>query len=347
MRNIDIKLLIDNIVYNDYIPSEVELEKIIENQEINEYLFKKADEIRKKRTGDEIYLRAIIEFSSYCRCNCLYCGLNNKNLKISRYRMNEDEIIDTAKQAIDAGYGSIVLQSGEDPWYTKEKIAYIVRKIKDYGDVGVTLSIGERSYEEFKYFKEAGCDRYLLKHETADENIYEYLHPGSKLKDRIQCLKNLKEIGYQTGSGFMIGLPGQTANTIAKDLLLLKKLDVEMAGIGPFIPHGDTPLKDLNHGSGILTLKAVALARIMIKDINLPATTSLETIDESNRNRIFNCGANVIMKKVEAHKYRKLYQIYPKNIGEEKSIKEERKGYENFIKSIGRTVTNNKGDLIK
>lgn len=346
MIGINNKKLIDEIV-EGYLPTVNEIAGIIDDDTVADYLMKKADEVRKECVGDEIYLRGIIEFSSYCKRSCLYCGLNYSNNNITRFRMTEDEIISTAKEAIDCGYGSIVLQSGEDPWYTKEKLAKIVSEIKKYKNIGITLSIGERSYEDYKYLREAGCDRFLLKHETADKEIYATLHPDSNLDDRIQCLKDLKSLGYQVGSGFMIGLPSQTSVTIAKDLLLLKELNVSMAGIGPFVPHGDTALKDLNAGDSTLTLKAVALARILIKDIHLPATTSLETIDESSRNRIFDCGANVIMKKVEAHKYRRLYQIYPKAIGAEKSIKEERLVHEAFIKSLGRLVSSNRGDMFK
>lgn len=334
-------------IINGYTPTIEELTNILRDEEITEYLTNTADSFRKHYAGDEIYLRAIIEFSNYCKCKCLYCGLNCDNHNIKRYRMPVEEIIDVAKEAIDAGYGSIVFQSGEDPWYTVEKLCTIAKEVKKYKDVGVTMSVGERTYEEYDKLKAAGCDRFLLKHETADEKIYNYLHPHSNFQERIRCLKALKSSGYQVGSGFMIGLPNQTYETIAKDILLLKELDVSMAGIGPFISHKDTELKDISNGSPELTLKAVALVRILVKDINLPATTSLETIDKDKRNRIFNCGANVIMKKVEPYKYRRLYEIYPKELGEEKSIKEERLQLEEFIKSLGRTVSSNKGDLVK
>lgn len=334
-------------IIKGYIPTVEELTNILRDEAITECLLNTADSIRKEYAGDEIYLRAIIEFSNHCKCKCLYCGLNYKNHNIKRYRMPVEEIIEVAKESIDAGYGSIVFQSGEDPWYTVEKLCTIAKEVKKYKDVGVTMSVGERTYEEYDKLKAAGCDRFLLKHETADEKIYNYLHPHSNFQERIRYLKALKSSGYQVGSGFMIGLPNQTYETIAKDILLLKELDVSMAGIGPFIAHKDTELKDILNGSPELTLKAVALARILVKNINLPATTSLETIDKDKRNRIFNCGANVIMKKVEPYKYRRLYEIYPKELGEEKSIKEERLQLEEFIKSLGRTVSSNKGDLVK
>lgn len=309
------------------------------------YLFFKANEIRKKYCGEEVQLRAIIEFSNFCRCNCLYCGLQRQNQVIPRYRMIPDEIIEKAREAYQVGYKTLVLQSGEDPYYTKDVISYIIKKIKELGDIAITLSIGERDYAEYAQWKRDGADRYLLKHETADSNLYQQLHPHSSLEKRITCLKWLKELGYQTGSGFMIGLPGQTLETIAKDLLLLKKLDVEMAGIGPFIPHPHTPLGNeaTTPDSTLLTLKAVALTRIILKRVHLPTTTALEVSTKTNA---FCAGANVIMRKVEPHQYRRLYEIYPSPLGNEKTIAEERKEVEAYIRSFGKTVATSRGDAI-
>ncbi|OFI05862.1 biotin synthase [Clostridium acetireducens DSM 10703] len=338
--------LIDNIV-NGYKPNLEEVKGILDSsKDETEYLFNAADNIKKEIYGNEIHLRGIIEFSNYCRCLCEYCGLNGENNGITRYRMELDEIIENAKEAIDAGYKTIVLQSGEDLWYTKDKITYLIKEIKKLGDIAITLSVGERHYEEYKAWREAGADRFLIKHETADEKLYNKLHPHSSLKNRVQALKWLRELGYEAGSGFMIGLPYQTTEIIAKDILLLKELGVAMAGIGPFIPHPLTKLGNFQEGSILMTLKAVALSRIIIKKINLPATTALGVLagnkvvgdgesDFINPNLPFKSGANVLMKKVEPYKYRALYDIYPKKQPKIKTILEERKETEEFIESMG------------
>ncbi|RKD20893.1 biotin synthase [Caminicella sporogenes DSM 14501] len=340
----DTRKIIDKIIEKSEASIE-DIVKILISQQ-DSYLFEQADKIRKKYCGDEIHLRAIIEFSNYCRCDCLYCGINRQNLHLKRYRMNLDEIIEYAKKAYKAGYKTIVLQSGEDTWYTREKISYIIKEIKKLGNIAITLSIGERDFDDYKQWKIDGADRFLLKHETSDEKLYNSLHPHSTFKNRIKCLKWLKKLKYQTGSGFMIGLPGQTLNTIAKDILLLKELDVDMAGIGPFIPHPATKLKSYPIGDSKLTLKALAITRILLKRPHLPTTTSLEVTNVKDRENAFYTGANVIMRKVEPYKYRKLYEIYPNPNIKEKTIEEERKEIENYIKIIGRKVSTQRGDAI-
>jgi biotin synthase len=341
------KTLVDKIV-KGYEPNIEEIVKLLNlSEEEADYLFNAADKIREEKFRDEIQVRGIIEFSNYCRCKCLYCGLNCDNNVVERYRMEESEIIENAKEAIEAGYKTLVLQSGEDLWYTEDKITYIVKKIKELGDVGITLSIGERSYQEYKAWRAAGADRYLIKHETAEEELYNRLHPHSNFKNRINCLSDLKKLGYQVGSGFMIGLPGQTTEIIAKDILLLKQLDVDMAGIGPFISHPETELKGEISGSTFMTLKAVSVARLLLNEVHFPATTALGVISPKHKARIFNTGANVIMLKVEPYKYRRLYDIYPKPLSEEKSIKEERIQLENYITSLGKKVAQHKGDSVK
>lgn len=307
-------------------------------------LFEAADSITKQNFNNEIYIRGIIEFSNYCRCNCSYCGLAAFNRKIPRYRMSVEEIVETAHKAFEASYKTIVLQSGEDMFYTSDMICEIVKQIKSIGDIAITLSVGERPFEEYQKFIEAGADRFLIKHETADETLYNSLHPHSNFENRITCLKNLKKLGFQTGSGFMIGLPGQTLDTIASDILLLHDLGIHMAGIGPFLPHPETPLKDTPSGSTFLTLKAVALTRLIIKNAMLPATTSLGVANVADKNHSFKSGANVIMQKLQPYKYRRLYEIYPKATGHEKSIIQERQELENLIKSFGRSVSASRGD---
>jgi biotin synthase len=325
-------------------PSIEQLVEVLAGEN-NDPLWQKADQVRKKYCGNEVHLRGIIEFSNFCRCNCLYCGLRRENKTLPRYRIEPDEIVAIAQEAYQVGYKTIVLQSGEDPYYTQESISYLIRKIKGLGDIAITLSIGEREYREYAQWKKNGADRYLLKHETADSVLYQKLHPNSSLEKRIECLRWLKSLGYQTGSGFMVRLPGQSLETIAQDLLLLKELDVEMAGIGPFIPHPDTPLgkNTTTTDCSLLTLKAVALARIILKRTHLPTTTALEVATKTNA---FCAGANVIMRKVEPLSYRQLYEIYPQSFDQEKNLVQERRTVEEYIRSFGRTVSTSKGDAI-
>lgn len=335
-------------IFAGYHPSIDEIEELLKakGQELA-YIFEAADKINKKYNGNTVHLRGIIEFSNYCRGRCAYCGLNAENKELRRYRMEPEEIIQTAKEAYEAGYKTIVLQSGEDLWYTREKISYIIKGIKAIGDVAITLSVGERDYEDYKQWKEDGADRFLLKHETINPKLYKRLHPHSSLKNRILCLQQLKQLGYQTGSGFMIGLPGQNIRDIAKDIMFLKELDVDMAGIGPFIPHKGTALGDAPAGSNKLTLKALAVTRLIVKTAHLPATTALRTLDGKDAEKAFHVGANVIMLKLEPYKYRRLYEIYPKTLGTEKSISEEREEMEKFIKSMGKQVAKDRGDSLK
>ncbi|MGI6552010.1 MAG: [FeFe] hydrogenase H-cluster radical SAM maturase HydE [Bacillota bacterium] len=348
----DIKTLIDRL-RDSHDLSQTELMQILNSRD-PAYLFSQADQIRYLHSGDQIHLRAIIEFSNHCRCRCRYCGLNASNTQLRRYRMSPDEILENAFEAYQVGYRTIVLQSGEDPWYTKTMLADLIREIKSFGDVAVTLSVGERDDDAYQLWKKAGADRYLLKHETADPVLYEKLHPHSTLADRLKCLRELKKLGYQTGSGFMVGLPGQTTATIARDILLLKELQVDMAGIGPFIPHPQTPLAHLPPGSLELTLKSLAVTRLFLKRINLPATTALGVLADDrvlgDGDRLFSsvspfsCGANVLMKKATPHRYRSLYDIYPKKSGEERSVLEERKEAEAMIRSMKKQVAPGRGD---
>lgn len=194
-------------------------------------VYEVADTLRKERKGDWIDIRAILEFSNYCRCQCRYCGLNCRNRHLKRYRLSPEQIVETCREAANAGYRTVVLQSGEDRWYTPKLLGDIIRRVKETG-MAVTVSCGEFSDEDYAYFRECGADRYLIKHETANEKIYAQLHPGTSLKERVRCLKTIKRLGYETGSGFMIGLPGQTLETVAEDLLLLKEIGCDMAGIG-------------------------------------------------------------------------------------------------------------------
>lgn len=270
-----------------------------------------ADEIRRRYAGDEIHLRGIIEFSNYCRRNCLYCGLRRGNGSLQRYRMPLEEIVECARTASRIGFKTVVLQSGEDPWYTIERVEQLVRAVKSAADVAVTLSIGERPRDEYRRMRAAGADRYLLKHETADESLYRSLHPDCRYAERLRCLRWLREVGFQVGAGCMVGLPGQTTEMMARDILLLRDLEVDMAGIGPFIPNPETPLGDEPGGTVEMTLKMIALARIATKIAHIPATTALSTIDALGREKAWRAGANVVMPNVTPIHYREHYRIYP------------------------------------
>ena len=295
-----------------------------------------ADRIRAQEKGDQVWIRAILEFSNYCRRSCAYCGLNCHNRQIERYRMTAEEMIATAIQANAAGYHTLVMQSGEDPYFNAERLGAIIQAIKKQTkEMAITVSCGEQPKATYAYWRECGANRYLLKHETADPELYQKLHPCGTLANRIQCLKTLKALGYETGSGFMIGLPGQTTATIAEDLLLLKEIGCDMAGIGPFIPHPATPLAHAESGSTELTTRAVALARILLPQANLPATTALGVMDQEAKHHAFSSGANVVMKKVTPQQYKTLYEIYPAQFAPT-NIMAERQELEAQIKALDR-----------
>ena len=320
----------------DFDAKSLDKNKIISLLNLNENdaekLFLHADEIT-NRLYKGVEIRAIIEFSNYCKRNCLYCGINCKS-NVERYRMSKDEIISLAEEARDAGFKTVILQSGEDVFYEEKAIVEIIKEIKEL-EIALTLSIGERPFGELKTFKEAGADRYLLKHETSDEALYKKLHPDAEIKDRIATLKHLKELGYETGSGFMIGLPNQTIDSIADDILLLKEIGCDMAGIGPYLQSSRTALKNSPQGNAFLVSKAVAITRILMGKINLPSTTSLSVLDKAARNRLYLCGANVLMRSITPQKYKKLYDIYDAEF-EEKTPEEIYSETVDIIKSIGK-----------
>lgn len=321
-------------IHSGVLPSQEDLVYLLSQKDFSE-VFALADQVRCENHGDIINIRAILEFSNYCKRRCRYCGLNSENKNVFRYRMKPEEIVDISINAWKAGYQTIVLQSGEDPWYTDQILGNIIKKIKEQTEMAITLSCGELSKESYAYLRHCGADRYLLKHETADDGIYSSLHPCGTLKERLEALRNIKSLGYETGSGFMIGLPGQTLDTIAKDILTLYHIGLDMAGIGPFISHPDTTLGNMPNGSTELTKRAVALTRILMPKSNLPATTSLGVINSSEKDEIFSCGANIIMRKVTPQKYEEHYNIYPSEI-KVKDIFEERKFLEEQIRNLGR-----------
>ncbi|MDO7785998.1 [FeFe] hydrogenase H-cluster radical SAM maturase HydE [Desulforamulus aquiferis] len=315
--------------------------------EEEEGLFGLADKVRQENFGEEVHLRGIIEFSNYCRNDCFYCGLRRSNREIRRYRIPLEEILAAAEYAAGLGYGTIVLQAGEDPHYSGAELAEMVRRVKEVGNFAVTVCVGERSLEDYQLIKEAGADRYLLKHETADSGLFSKLRPGTTLAERIKRLNWLRELGFQVGSGNMVGLPGQTVETLADDILLLKELDVEMAGIGPFIPHEQTPVGDSSPGDLGLTLRVLAVARLVLPKTHLPATTAAGTLHPKGRQMALGCGANVIMPNLSPASYRALYQIYPEKAGSKEDADESHGKITSLIKEIGRSVGSGRGDSPK
>lgn len=279
----------------------------------------------------------MIEFSNICRNNCLYCGIRRGNGKVARYRMKEDELIETARRAAALGFKTVVMQSGEDMYYTQEKMCRIIEAIKKF-DVAVTLSIGERSYGDYKAFREAGADRYLMRIETTDKDLYHRLDPGMSWQHRYECLLMIKELGYELGSGIMVGLPGQSLESIAADLMFLRRLGVDMAGIGPFIPHPETPLAGEPGGSLHLALRTMAIMRLLLPDINIPATTAMESLHPDGRMMALLGGANVVMPNVTEGEYRKLYELYPGKICVNDTPVHCRSCISRKILSIGRTI---------
>ncbi|HRY38837.1 MAG TPA: [FeFe] hydrogenase H-cluster radical SAM maturase HydE [Smithellaceae bacterium] len=279
--------------------------------EYSEDLFATADRVRKNEVGREIYLRGIIEFSNFCERNCLYCGLRKNNGRLSRYRMTDDEILVTAEHIIKTGIPTVVLQSGEDLYYSTDKICLLIERIKNETGLMITLSIGERNVSDFQAFGQAGASRYLLKHETASPELYQYLRSGCQLDKRMQCLQSLKHLGFETGTGNMVGLPGQTFEILADDLLVMKLLDADMLGIGPFIAHPDTPLAGIDNDDIELTLRVIAMARLLTRNTNIPATTALATLNPHGRLQALQAGANVVMPDFTPDIYKNRYDIYP------------------------------------
>ncbi len=323
-----------------------ELVQILQNDELNEDLFTLADKIRKDNVGDEVHLRGLIEFSNICKCSCKYCGLRKDNDILERYRLTPEQIIDFAIKASKYGYKTVVLQSGEDAWFSAEKVCEIIREIKKF-NLAITLSIGEKTFEEYKAYKEAGADRYLIRIETTDENLYKKMHPNMDFENRTRCLKDLKKLNYEVGSGCLVGLPNQTLNSLADDILFFKEIDADMIGIGPFIPNPNTPLSDEQGGTFKLALKVMAIVRILMPTINIPATTAMETLNPNGRIIALQSGANVVMPNVTEGDYRKKYEIYPGKICINDTPNQCRNCIESKIKSIGRTISTNYGFHIK
>ncbi len=301
-------------VYQSVRPAAADVEMLLglEGEVDLRSLFEFSDWVRRVHVGADIYLRGIVEFSNYCGRGCLYCGLNRFNARLGRYRMDVEEIVAAVEAVAKAGVGTVVLQSGEDEAIDAVWIERAVRRIKGRFDIAVTLSIGERSYEDYELWRQAGADRYLLKIETSNKRLYESLHPGMSFERRLECLGYLRRLGYQVGCGNLVGLKGQTVRELAEDILFFKEADFDMIGIGPFIPHAQTDLKDADAGSALMALKVIALTRIVTRNAHLPATTALGSVGGvDHRVRALEVGANVMMPNFTPGPFRKLYEIYP------------------------------------
>lgn len=341
------KNLIDKLEQNSILTKD-EFVTLIKNhdEETDCYAALKARKIADDIYGKDIYIRGLIEFTNYCKNGCYYCGINCKNKDAERYRLTDEEIFLCCDRGYELGYRTFVLQGGEDPFYTDDKIVAIVNSIKKkYPDCAVTLSIGEKEYDSYKKFFDAGADRYLLRHETADDAHYRMLHPENlSLEHRKKCLYQLKEIGYQVGCGFMVGSPFQSAENLADDFLFIHELKPHMVGIGPFIPHEKTIFAKEKAGTLKETLFFLSLLRIMEKRVLLPATTALATIDSTGREKGILAGANVVMPNLSPVAVRKKYKLYDGKVCTGEDAAECRGCLERRIESVGYHVVVSRGD---
>ena len=314
--------------------------------EISEYTAKKAVEKRKSVYGNDVYIRGLIEVSNICKNDCYYCGIRRSNKKCERYRLTKEDILGSAKQGYELGFRTFVLQGGEDAVFTDEFLADIIKSLKsNHPDCAITLSLGERSFESYKTLKSAGADRYLLRHETADKEHYEKLHPKEmSYQNRMDCLKNLKSLGYQVGCGFMVGSPYQTSLTLAKDLKFIETFAPAMCGIGPYLTHKDTPFKDMPSGSLELTLYLLSIIRLIDPGILLPATTALGTVHPKGREMGISAGANVVMPNLSPVRVRKKYELYDNKICTGEEAAECKLCLTRRIQSVGYQIVTHRGD---
>ncbi|HHU07609.1 MAG TPA: [FeFe] hydrogenase H-cluster radical SAM maturase HydE [Clostridiaceae bacterium] len=314
--------------------------------ETDQYLFEQARTVRHHAYAHDVYMRGLIEFTNYCKNNCYYCGIRRSNHGVDRYRLTKEQILECCDMGHILGYRTFVLQGGEDPFFTDDKIIELVKCIKEnHPDCAVTLSIGEKEKYSYKAFRDAGVDRYLLRHETANAEHYARLHPsGLSLDRRKECLFDLKELGYQVGCGFMVGSPYQTTQCLADDLLFIRELEPQMVGIGPFIPHSQTPFADSPSGSPELTLFMLGIVRLMLPNVLLPATTALGTIETAGREKGILAGANVVMPNLSPLDVRKKYALYNNKICTGDEAAECRQCMSGRMESIGYSLVVSRGD---
>lgn len=345
MTVIDKFLKLHNLTRTEYI----ELLESRKNKEVVSRLRDEAVRLRKQYYGNKVFTRGLIEFTNYCKNDCYYCGIRKGNHHVDRYRLTDEEILECCQKGYELGYRTFVLQGGEDPYYTDERMVKIIQEIKkEFPECALTLSIGEKTYESYRLFRNAGADRYLLRHETADEYLYCSLHPATmSLENRKRCLFDLKKLGYQVGAGFMVGAPGQTISHIAEDLLFLQELQPQMVGIGPFIPHHDTIYAKESAGSVELTLFLLTIIRIMLPKVLLPATTALGTLDPNGREKGLAVGANVVMPNLSPVKKRKLYELYDNKICTGEEAAECRGCLSRRVESVGYHLVEERGDAVQ
>ncbi|MCI8596852.1 MAG: [FeFe] hydrogenase H-cluster radical SAM maturase HydE [Lachnospiraceae bacterium] len=336
---------IDKLIKNRKLTKDgyVELLNCIEKDEMAVRITDEAVLLRKKYYGNKVYTRGLIEFTNYCRNNCFYCGIRRDNQTVSRYRLSLQEILSCCQRGYELGFRTFVLQGGEDPYFTDERMVKIIYSVKErYPDCALTLSIGEKTYDSYRRFREAGADRYLLRHETADQVHYRKIHPKEmSLAVRKQCLYHLKTLGYQVGAGFMVGSPGQTYRELAQDLVFLQELQPQMVGIGPFIPHHSTRFAEEPPGSVKLTLRLLSIVRILLPQALIPATTALGTLDPEGREKGLAAGGNVVMPKLSPAIYQKKYELYD---GEE--AVESMESLARRVEAIGYRLTVDRGDFV-
>lgn len=341
------KLIIDKLAATGNLPT-AELEALLHLNNTSQlcYLYDKADEVRQKHFGNKVYIRGLIEVSNYCKNNCLYCGIRASNAGVVRYRLSADEIFACAEEGYALGFRTFVLQGGEDPKFTDDFVCGVVSRLKSaFPDCAITLSLGERSYQSYKAMYDAGADRYLLRHETADRAHYGKLHPqGMTLESRKKCLEDLKYIGYQVGAGFMVGSPYQTTEHILKDLRFLQRFAPHMVGIGPFIPHSDTPFAQFERGDLTMTLKLLAIIRLMLPKVLLPATTALGSIHPQGREMGICAGANVVMPNLSPQENRALYSLYNNKLSSGAESAQMLEELKSRMESIGYEVVIDRGD---
>lgn len=341
------KSLIDKLE-REQILSREEFISLIENRnpELAGYLFERALAVRHRHYGHDVYIRGLIEFTNYCKNDCFYCGLRVSNRNAQRYRLSQEQIMDCCREGYRLGFRTFVLQGGEDPWYNAERIEDLVRTIKsEFSDCAVTLSVGEHSREVYQRWYDAGADRYLLRHETATAKHYSMLHPANlSLENRLRCLWDLKEIGYQVGCGIMVGSPGQTTENIADDLLFMAKFQPDMVGIGPFIPQHDTPFRDKTAGTLELTVFLLGIIRLMLPQVLLPSTTALGTIHPTGRELGILAGANVCMPNLSPTEVREKYALYDNKICTGDEAAQSLNSLKKRMESIGYRVVESRGD---
>ena len=326
--------------------SKQEIMLLLTSDEYDQQLFMAADRVRSKYVGDQVHLRGLIEFSNICQRNCFYCGLRKDNVQVKRYWLKPETIIEFASKAAGYGYKTVVLQSGENDIYTVADMQYILTEIKSLG-LAITLSIGEKTRAQYEAYKKAGADRYLLRIETTDRKIYAKLHPGMDFENRLRCLSDLKKLGYEVGTGCLVGLPEQTIESLAEDILFSKAIDADMIGLGPFIPNDDTPLAGEVGGTFVTSLKVMAITRLLLPDANIPATTAMETLNKEGRMIALNSGANVVMPNVTEGEYRQMYRLYPGKICINDTPVHCRGCITDKITAIGRQVSQGYGYRIK